>query len=61
MTQLTIHDQILEQIDIYHSNNEKFEEKFNKTAGTRARKALNEICKLSKERRKEIQAKKNEN
>lgn len=58
MTNLTTHDKILEQIDIYHMNNEKFEEKFNKAAGTRARKALNEITKLARERRKEIQSKK---
>ena len=59
-SELTTHDQILEQIEIYHLNNEKFEEKFNKAAGTRARKALNEIGKLCKNRRKEIQDKKNE-
>jgi hypothetical protein len=61
MTELTTHDQILEQIEIYHQNNEKFQEKFNKAAGTRARKALNEIIKLSRTRRKEIQEKKNQN
>lgn len=59
-TELSTHDQILEQIEIYHLNNEKFEEKFNKAAGTRARKALNELVKLSRARRKEIQDKKNE-
>lgn len=37
----------------------KFKEKGNKAAGTRARKALNEIKKLSSEMRKEIQAAKN--
>jgi hypothetical protein len=58
--ELSTHDQILEQIEIYHLNNEKFEEKFNKAAGTRARKALNELVKLSRTRRKEIQDKKNE-
>lgn len=59
-SELTTHDQILEQIEIYHLNNEKFEEKFNKAAGTRARKALNELVKLSRVRRKEIQERKNE-
>lgn len=59
-SELTIHDQILEQIEIYHLNNEKFEEKFNKAAGTRARKALNELVKLARIRRKEIQNRKNE-
>ncbi len=59
-SELTTHDQILEQIEIYHLNNEKFEEKFNKAAGTRARKALNELVKLARVRRKEIQDRKNE-
>ena len=57
---MTIHEQLLEQIEIYHAESQKFDEKFNKAAGTRARKALNEIGKLCKERRKEIQEKKNE-
>lgn len=59
-SELTTHDEILEQIEIYHLNNEKFEEKFNKAAGTRARKALNELVKLARVRRKEIQDRKNE-
>lgn len=37
----------------------KFTEKGNKAAGTRARTALSEIAKLSKELRKEIQDSKN--
>tara|TARA_B100000700_G_C14999227_1_gene835452 strand:- start:796 stop:972 length:177 start_codon:yes stop_codon:yes gene_type:complete len=57
---MTTHEQILEQIEIYHADNQKFDEKFNKAAGTRARKALNEISKLCKVRRKEIQEKKND-
>jgi len=57
---MTTQEQILEQVDIYHSENEKFEDKGNKAAGTRARKALNEISKMCKVRRKEIQDKKNE-
>lgn len=56
---MTTHEQILEQVDIYHAENEKFEDKGNKAAGTRARKALNEIAKMCKTRRKEIQDKKN--
>ena len=40
--------------DSYEIENEKFM-KGNKLAGTRARKALSEICKLEKVRRKEIQ------
>jgi hypothetical protein len=57
---MTTHEQILEQVDIYHSENQKFEDKGNKAAGTRARKALNEISKMCKIRRKEVQDKKNE-
>lgn len=37
----------------------KFSEKGTKAAGTRARKALNQIAKLSKDLRKEIQDAKN--
>ncbi|MBV52734.1 MAG: hypothetical protein CL816_01550 [Coxiellaceae bacterium] len=57
---MTTHEQLLEQLEIYHAENQKFDEKFNKAAGTRARKALNEIGKLTKVRRKEIQERKNE-
>ena len=56
---MSIHEQILEQVDIYHAESQKFDDKFNKAAGTRARKALNEIGKLVKVRRKEIQDRKN--
>lgn len=59
MNELTTHEQILEQIELYHVNNEKFEDKGNKAAGTRARKALNELVKLARARRKEIQESKN--
>lgn len=61
MNELTVHEQIIEQVELYHTNNEKFESKGNKAAGTRARKALNELVKLARERRKEIQAIKNNN
>ena len=30
MTDLTTHDKILEQVGLYHLNNEKFQDKFNK-------------------------------
>lgn len=59
MNELNTHEQILEQIDLYHVNNEKFADKGNKAAGTRARKALNELVKLARVRRKEIQEIKN--
>lgn len=42
-------------VTAFQENFEKFTEKGNKSAGTRARKSLMEISKLSKELRKEIQ------
>ena len=53
------HDSILALFEQYVSENDKFNEKGNKAAGTRARKALMEITKLCKDRRKEIQESKN--
>ena len=53
-----IHDNLMTLIEIYVTENEKFENG-NMTAGTRARKALSEIGKLVKDRRKEIQDQKN--
>lgn len=53
------HETIVAQFEQYISENEKFNEKQNKAAGTRARKALMEITKLCKDRRKEIQEAKN--
>lgn len=53
------HSNILVLVEEYIDNNEKFTDKGNKAAGTRARKALMEITKLCKERRKEIQEAKN--
>ena len=52
------HDNIVNLFDTYKAESEKFETG-NKSAGTRARKALSEITKLCKERRKEIQEIKN--
>lgn len=57
---MSVHDQIVEQFNAYLSESQKFEEKGVKAAAARARKALGEVAKLSKERRKEIQDKKNE-
>ena len=54
------HDKIVEAIDAYLEENAKFEDKGNKAAGTRARKALMDLKNLATARRKEIQAKKNE-
>ena len=53
------HNQLLVLIEEYINENEKFSEKGNKAAGTRARKALMEVSKLCKDRRKEIQEAKN--
>ena len=52
-------EQFLEQVDILKAEYEKFTQG-NKSAGTRARKALQEIKKLAQELRIEIQARKNE-
>ena len=52
------HDNIVNLFDTYKAENEKFDNG-NKSAGTRARKALSEITKICKERRKEIQESKN--
>lgn len=52
------HDMILSLIETYTVENEKFEGG-NKSAGTRARKALSELTKLARTRRQEIQDKKN--
>ena len=53
------HDSLVNLFDVYQTESDKFEIG-NKSAGTRARKALAEITKLCKERRAEIQNKKNE-
>ena len=55
----TIHQQILDQVDNYLNESAKFEDKGDKAAAARARKALGELGKLSKQRRAEIQDKKN--
>ena len=50
-----IHDKLTAAFEAYQEENAKFSEKGVKAAGTRARKALSEITKLAKARRKEIQ------
>tara|TARA_Y100001937_G_C6962240_1_gene259406 strand:- start:433 stop:612 length:180 start_codon:yes stop_codon:yes gene_type:complete len=54
-----IHLQIKALFEQYLAENDKFENGGVKAAATRARKALGELGKLTKERRKEIQEKKN--
>lgn len=49
------HENLILMFEAYQTENEKFVSKNNKAAGTRARKALAEIAKAAKERRKEIQ------
>ena len=51
--------EIVEAKETYLAENAKFEEKGVKASAARARKALGDIGKLSKVRRKEIQDKKN--
>lgn len=52
---MTLHEQLMEQFQIYVAEAGKFETKGVKASAARARKALAEISKLCKERRKEIQ------
>ena len=52
---MTNHENLISLVETYVAENTKFVEKGNKAAGTRARKALAEIAKAVKERRKEIQ------
>jgi hypothetical protein len=52
---MTNHENLVNLFETYVSENEKFETKGNKAAGTRARKALAELTKAAKDRRKEIQ------
>ena len=53
------HDQIVQAFNNYLAEAQSFDEKGVKAAAARARKALGDLGKLTKERRKEIQDKKN--
>ena len=53
------HETIMAAIQTYSEENQRFTEKGVKASGTRARKALAELGKLVKARRKEIQETKN--
>jgi len=55
---MTNHEILLEQFEAYKAENEKFTGKGVKAAAARARKALQEMSKAIKERRKEITAEK---
>ena len=54
------HVYMLNQFEVYKMENERFTEKGIKSAGTKARKALAEIGKCVKARRKQIQEAKNQ-
>lgn len=53
---MTIHEQIVSAYEAYIAENTKFTDKGVKAAAARARKALGELGKLTKQRRAEIQA-----
>ena len=52
---MTNHENLINLFESYLIENDKFQNKGNKAAGTRARKAWAEFTKAAKERRKEIQ------
>lgn len=56
----TIHEEIVLAFNNYVKEAETFETKGVKAAAARARKALGDLGKLTKDRRKEIQERKNE-
>jgi len=56
----TTHEQIVQAFNNYLTETETFEGKGVKAAAARARKALGDLGKLTKDRRKEIQEKKND-
>ena len=55
----TLHEEIVQAFNNYMKEAETFDEKGVKAAATRARKALGDLGKLTKDRRKEIQDRKN--
>ena len=57
---MTLHEEIVLAFNNYMKEAETFDEKGVKAAATRARKALGDLGKLTKERRKEIQERKND-
>ena len=56
---MTLHEQIVQAFNNYMTEADTFDQKGVKAAAARARKALGDLGKLSKDRRKEIQEKKN--
>jgi hypothetical protein len=55
---MSLNEEIKKEFEQYEEDISLFNEKGNKSAGTRARKALMNISRLCKEIRKEIQSKK---
>ena len=53
-TTINVQEELVKQFQCYIEENEKFTTKKVKAAGARARKALQEVAKLVKARRKEI-------
>ena len=56
---LSTHEEIVQAFNNYIAESQTFEEKNVKAAAARARKALGDLGKLTKDRRKEIQERKN--
>tara|TARA_B100001540_G_C15317027_1_gene421861 strand:- start:344 stop:520 length:177 start_codon:yes stop_codon:yes gene_type:complete len=56
---MSTHENIVQAFNNYIAESQTFEDKSVKAAAARARKALGDLGKLTKERRKEIQEKKN--
>lgn len=56
---MTLHEQIVHAYTMYMAETATFDDKGVKAAAARARKALGDLGKLTKDRRKEIQDKKN--
>jgi len=56
---MSTHEQIVQAFNNYVAESQTFEDKGVKAAAARARKALGDLGKLTKERRKEVQDKKN--
>lgn len=57
---MTLHEQLVAAYEAYLKEHEAWEGKNVKAAAARARKALGDLGKLTKDRRKEIQDRKNE-
>ena len=57
---MTLHEQIVQEFNNYIKAPALFDEKDVKAAAVRARKALGDIAKLTKDRRKEIQERQND-